>query len=313
MTIILLILKIIGFVLLAMLGLFLLAIVAILFVPVRYRITGEVREAVSVRIRVNWLLHILSWRADSKDKEFVQKLRIFGFFFKKREKPVKIRKEKKPRKARNTKKNKTKADTVPKSIRQPEISKVPDSESVQEPEIPEAPGSEPASEPDALPQKPTQPSRLQKIKHFPGMIKSKWGTIKEKTKALKERTKHIQETLSQIWEEFQDEENRNAAKRVFLELKTLLQHFLPGKIKVDAFFSAGDPAKTGQVLGLAAMLPFIYQYQIHLYPDFEAEAFYVNGSFDIRGRVRGIHVLILVIRLIKDKNIRKLIQRYRNP
>ena len=31
------------------------------------------------------------------------------------------------------------------------------------------------------------------------------------------------------------------------------------------------------------MLPFLYRYQVQVYPDFEAENTYVTGTFDIKG------------------------------
>ncbi len=62
MEIILLILKIIGFVLLGVLGLALLLVLAVLFVPVRYKAKGSKHEDLKADGRITWLLHILRIR-----------------------------------------------------------------------------------------------------------------------------------------------------------------------------------------------------------------------------------------------------------
>lgn len=81
-----------------------------------------------------------------------------------------------------------------------------------------------------------------------------------------------------------DEQHREVLPLIFTELKYLLTHFKFRRIRTDLTFSMGDPALTGQVLGGLCMLPFLYRYQVQVYPDFEAENTYVTGTFDIKGR-----------------------------
>ena len=57
MAVLLLILKIIGIILLILLGLILLILAVVLFVPVRYQVSGSIGEKTTVRIAVTWLLH----------------------------------------------------------------------------------------------------------------------------------------------------------------------------------------------------------------------------------------------------------------
>ena len=56
MAVLLLILKIIGIILLILLGLILLILAVVLFVPVRYQVSGSIGEKTTVRIAVTWLL-----------------------------------------------------------------------------------------------------------------------------------------------------------------------------------------------------------------------------------------------------------------
>ena len=61
MSVILLILKIIGWILLTLLAIFLLIVFLVLFVPVRYRTDGSIEENIRVQGKVHWLLHILTF------------------------------------------------------------------------------------------------------------------------------------------------------------------------------------------------------------------------------------------------------------
>ena len=70
-----------------------------------------------------------------------------------------------------------------------------------------------------------------------------------------------------------------------------------------------DTALTGQVLGILCMLPFLYKYEFHIYPDFESERIYISGTYDIRGKIRLIHLLAVVIRLLVNKQTRTFLKR----
>ena len=57
------------------------------------------------------------------------------------------------------------------------------------------------------------------------------------------------------------------------------------------------------------MFPAVYQYDVGIYPDFEADKAYVEGTFFVKGHIRLIHVLISGIRLLKECDIRNLIKK----
>ena len=107
-----------------------------------------------------------------------------------------------------------------------------------------------------------------------------------------------------IKQQLTDEHNHSVVKKLFKELGYLLKHFKFRKIKTDLVFSAGDPALTGQILGVLCMLPVLYQYEFRLVPDFETEEMYIKGSFLAAGKIRLIHGLMSVLRSVLDKEIR---------
>lgn len=71
----------------------------------------------------------------------------------------------------------------------------------------------------------------------------------------------------------------------------------------------GDPAKTGQTLGVLCLFPILYRYQVNIFPDFEADEFYIKGTFEIKGHVRVVHLLTAVLRLWKKKEVRELVKK----
>lgn len=123
---------------------------------------------------------------------------------------------------------------------------------------------------------------------------------KPKFTALKARFLNIKKLLL-------DETNQKAFLHVLQELKILLRHFSPRKASGDIAFSAGGPAHTGEALGILSLFPFWAKYQIAVMPDFMEESFYIRGKIFFKGYIRIWHLLPSGIRLIKDKNIHRLI------
>ena len=292
MSVVILILKIIGIILLAVLGLVLLAVFSLLLVPVRYRIIGAMQESIDVKLRISWLLHIVSFSINYRDKEMSQKLRVFGI-------PVKVG-------------GKDPEDAALFDSKEPdrfEPSNIRDSEEKDRESAADISDDSDGEErfDDAFDAEVFFDDKP-KSKKRPGFI----GMIRNKTEKLKAGIRSFKTKCVHIWELLKPEENKMAIAAFFREIKYFLRHIAPHNIRADASFSTGDPATTGQALGAISTLPFVYRYRIHLLPDFEAERFYIQGNFDLKGHARGVHALFMAFRLLKDKHIRSLIKRYRN-
>lgn len=179
---------------------------------------------------------------------------------------------------------------------------------------------EPEQESSPRPCRKKGPGRFfQKIKHFFGMIRIKWETLKETPRRFKRKLRQLKHKWGRLKQkagrglaELKREENRNAAAAVFRELKYLLSHVSPRKIKGDVAFGTDDPALTGQILGGISILPFFYRYQVSVRPDFASERYYLKGELSFKGHARMVHVLVSGFRLLKDRNIRSIIRRYRS-
>jgi hypothetical protein len=101
-----------------------------------------------------------------------------------------------------------------------------------------------------------------------------------------------------------DELNKEGMHLTFSSLKRLLKHILPTKLKSKVTFGTGDPCSTGQALGAMSFLYSFYGDRIQITPDFERNI--LEGEHFVRGRIRLVTILIIVVKLIFDKRFKKL-------
>ena len=141
-----------------------------------------------------------------------------------------------------------------------------------------------------------------KIKSFLKKIKNFFIGIQKRLTGFKEFVVKVKEIVT-------DTKNQYAVRRLWEELLYLLKHFGFRKIHTELTFALADPALTGQVLGVLCMMPFLYQYDFHIFPDFESESFYIRGSYDVKGRIRLIFLLITAIRIVADKDMRYFLKK----
>lgn len=308
MAVLLLILKIIGIILLILLGLILLILAVVLFVPVRYQVSGSIGEKTTARIAVTWLLHAVSWRAAYEEEGFSSQLRIFGI----------TRKGKKPddgepgeddrEDGAEEPEERSAADALLTDGEQKTDGILIDGEQGEAERFDERQ----AKEPDPAEHKELeQANPAVRRKRRGGLVRRIWERIRaffaglvRKLRQLRAGIKEALKKIKDVRTFLTDERHREVLPLIFTELKYLLTHFKFRRIRTDLTFSMGDPALTGQVLGGLCVLPFLYRYQVQVYPDFEAENTYVTGTFDIKGRARGLHIAVSAVRLLGKKEFR---------
>ena len=131
---------------------------------------------------------------------------------------------------------------------------------------------------------------------------SKEGII-SKIKGMIERIKEVYPKLKKI---LTDEKNKEAVTHLKNEVIYLLKVLLPKKSKIDAAFSTGSPDTTGQVFGILACFPAMYQKHWRILPDFETDELYFKGTIWGKGRIYGVEIVGIILRIIFDKNCRRL-------
>ena len=305
MTVILFLLKLIGIILLVLLGIVLALLALLLFVPVRYRIKGSILDDVTVHVKLHWLLHLLVFSLSYEEKEFATEFRILGFrLF--------------PREKEKSALDDTDFDDIEEaedeSATQEALQETPQLTAT---EYSGEPQTESRTEENREPQKKSQTDESEgsqtgssednrKPKRQP---KRKFHTFFSKWKRFWEKIKQIPDKVSAIRNVILDEGNHKVVSMVWEQIRYLLRHSRFRKLKTDLTFSAGDPALTGQILGVLCMVPVLYQYEASVVPDFESEQWYLRGTFEIKGHVRLVHVLRSGILLWKEKEVRRFVNR----
>ena len=203
-----------------------------------------------------------------------------------------------PKKERKKRRGKQKRREKPPEIPQAETEGTTGTE--QEPENGQQPtGPQTQGTPQAEPQTETAEQEAQNK----GKKRLKSSKRKEKNAAGRD----IRGMLEQFHAEFTDEGNRRALRHLLSEIRYLLRHFGPRRVRADLSFSLGDPANTGYATAALSICPFSYGKHCRIIPDFETEQLYLRGWMDVRGHVRTIHVLIVGLRLLLARDIRKII------
>lgn len=316
-AVLLTILKIIGIVLLVILGIMLFLLAVLLFVPVRYSVKGTVDNNITAEGKISWLCSILRYDFTFQEQELNGEVRIFGFRPKKKERVSEEELEEEAVPEVKDGGEEVVSDLVS-SAGEEDDSEGKISKSVTESESDEI-SSEKASgrreqnqEVDSdtgrqnrkTSQKSSQSSTKNifmrmwdKIKNFLKKIKNFFIGIQKRLTGFKEFVVKVKEIVT-------DTKNQYAVRRLWEELLYLLKHFGFRKIHTELTFALADPAITGQVLGILCMMPFLYQYDFHIFPDFESESYYIRGSYDVKGRIQLIFLLITFIRIVADKDLR---------
>lgn len=153
------------------------------------------------------------------------------------------------------------------------------------------------------------------FKRFFHQLKSIYNKIKAFFTSIKLKTESITDTLKKLYDKyslvkvfFQDENNKLGLKYGYINLKGILRHIKPRKVIANIEFGTGDPSSTGQILGVVAVFMGIYGNSVKIIPDFENEV--IRGDFYCRGRIQSLVLLIIGIKVIRNRNIKTLIKNF---
>lgn len=305
-AVLLTILKIIGIVLLVILGILLFLLAVLLFVPVRYSVKGTVDNNITAEGKISWLCSIFRYDFTFQEQELNGEVRIFGFRPKKKEKVSEEELEEVVSDLVSTTVEEDDSEgKISKSVIESDSDKISPEEAAgrreQNPEMGFHTGRQN--------RKSSQPSRKNIFVRMWGKIKSFMKKIKHFFIGIQKRLISFKDFVTKLKEIVTDTKNQYAVRRLWEELLYLFKHFGFRKIHTELTFALADPALTGQVLGVLCMMPFLYQYDFHIFPDFESESYYIRGSYDVKGRIQLIFLLVTAIRLLADKDIRSFLKK----
>jgi hypothetical protein len=271
------ILKVIGIILLVVLALILTALLCVLFVPVKYRAVGSFDNTdIRAKAHVSWLLHLFALHIEYAQETdgyirlaFVKK-KLFDD-------------------ADSEYENDEKAAEASDDDVMDEAAKT-----ETEDKVSENTGDEPKISAD----------ENQHIKQ-----QTKLTHKKPHKKQFKDKSEKIKTGIGKLKREYGDERNKAAFSHLKKELFIILKRICPRRLKFTMVYSTGSPDTTGILLGILACFPVGYKNKWQITPDFESEKPYAKGSFDIKGHVIVISILAATLRILFDKNCRRLYNR----
>ncbi len=275
------ILKVIGIILLVVLALILTALFCVLFVPVKYRAVGNFDNTdIRAKAHVSWLFHLFALHIEYADETdgyirlaFVKR-KLFDD-------------------ADSDYENDEKAAEASDDDVMDEAAKT-----ETEDKVSENTGDEPKISADEN-QHIKQQTKLTHKKTYK----------KPHKKQFKEKSEKIKNCIYKLKREYSDERNKAAFLHLKKELFIILKRICPRRLKLTMVYSTGSPDTTGILLGILACFPVGYTNRWQITPDFESENPYAKGRFDIKGHVIVISILAATLRILFDKNCRRLYNR----
>ena len=284
--IILNILKIIGIILASILSILLLIILVVLFCPIRYHVFGtecynNEGNHSNIIVKVSWLLHLIGLDVSINSNISIY-LRVL--FFKKKldgKKNADIEKS-----ATND------SGTDASENREIVNNEYTDEENVYSKNINNINN--------------TDNSDASDDSDNTECIDDNDDVSKKQTKSPKEKLLKLEEIIQKVKDIINNPIYKEAIIKIKNELINLLKAIIPYKLFFKARFSTGSPDTTGIALGIFAMFPIGYQNRWKIEPDFESDNAFIDSSFDIKGKIYFYKVLAIAIRLLIDKNCRKL-------
>lgn len=317
MHIVLLILKIVGIILLSLLGIVLLFALSVLFIPLRYKVTGDWHGQAKGVARVHWFFHILYFRADYDQKKgLLMKLRIFGI-------PIWRTRKEEPAEAAVKETKQLGEDEMAALNRELELDEQQYRDSVEKNrERGKAPaarggadegsadeGSADEGSPDGGKESgsesgPMAAWLLNIISRIRNTLEKLWFSFQKFYGKLKGAEEFIR--AKREW--LENEKNQASLRLLWRQLRRLIAHLWPVKGRGTVTFGFDDPYTTGQALQVASLIYPFYHRQLSIYPVFDRQILEGEGSF--QGRIRLGFLLWLVIQVYCDKHTWKLVRSF---
>ncbi len=319
-------LKIIGWLLLILIGLLLVVLGTVLFSPIRYRFDMEYHHKLEGKAKITWFSHIISIDIEYQENRPHYQIRIFGIQIfpktkKKKQRKQNTRKKKVERKQKTSqtighlspikeedKKNEEKSlsskeetQKEKNSIR--EIEKNKKQENKKQENKKEVQSTLLEKEEEKLPI--IIEEKRQKRNSFKKFLYS----IPKKIQRILKKWKYLLEKIQYYRSFYKDEVTKRAIEFTKKTLKKLCLHTLPRKFEGMIVFGTSDPALTGQILGILSIAMPFYKEKLRLYPVFDESTF----AFEVKGkgRIQIGYYVYLALRFWFQKDVKQVITRIR--
>lgn len=319
MQIVLWILKIIGWILLAVLGLFVLAVCLVLFTPLRYEGTAGckgTKETLWARLQFSLLFRFAEGCVEYADGKTTWRLRVAW----------------KQLQGAEAKQVMEETASVAESMAENAQAgvEIPEEKSMEKTE---EPGERRSEEWQKLSEEPGKPWKSAEKPHENSENrekprKSPEKSFKKSAKKAEDEKRSFFERIEYTFQVFCDKMNvlieKKEKVRSFLEdeihhaaflkaiqsLKRLVLRLKPTDFSGNVRFGFEDPAVTGKTLAVLSVTAPLFEGNLEVEPEFQEEI--LEGELLIAGKLTAWKFAALVLELFTDKNIRKTISHIKN-
>lgn len=307
MALILGILKIIGICILFIILFLILCILAVLFVPLRYKIATSYDEAFDMEVRVTWLLHLLGFRMYYKKEEQNVVITLLGIpIWDKMRSANKKNKRKKRIKRQRTGKTGT-GKRLESSIKKDIQAKtLPEHLEVKQ-HVDFTEESEDTAASD-LKLKDKVTIYLKQIQFLFKRLINSFKNIKYTFIHICDKIKENIDNITYYKKLLQNERIQNALNTIKQWSMRFLRNIRPQKLCANITFGMDNPSTVADILAVYSVLyPWIGQ-SIFVYPHFEDTP--VKFDLFMKGRITIYWVAYAIWKYLFDKNIRYLKRRF---
>lgn len=296
------ILKVIGIILLVVLALILTALFCVLFVPVKYRAVGSFDNTdIRAKAHVSWLLHLFALHIEyaRETDGYIRLAFVKKKLFDDSDSEYEDYEAESDYENDEYDEEAAEADSGADNYETLYIDSM-DDDAKEKDKVSENTGNKPeipADESEHITDGKTYKKRGKKLHK------------KSHKKQFKDKSEKIKTGIDKLKREYSDERNKAAFSHLKKELFIILKRICPRRLRLTMVYSTGSPDTTGISLGILACFPVGYTNRWRITPDFESEKPYAKGSFDIKGHVIVISILAATLRILFDKNCRRLYNR----
>lgn len=299
---VLLILKIAGIILAAVLGILITVICCVLFVPVRYRgdfSAGDKEDGkkeIDAMLRAAWLLWLVRVYVSYEESVRVRiKLLFFTLMDTAGEKKTRKRKEK-PKKDKEERRKKKKESEAEEAQSEGTAQKDETGRSTENTDKAAKSSEEKEEGTEEKPQDSVSDEDSKK------RISDMLQTIRDFCDKLR-RMKGRAEKAKELWNSAHMISGRNLLWKQFLYL---LKHTKPRKLEGYLRFGFEDPSATGYAMAVYGIFCSIWRPKISVEPDFEKQVF--GCHVRMKGKIRVWHFLKATLVLFFSKDVRRAIK-----
>lgn len=303
LSVLLMILKIIGYILLSILGLILLILLLLLNIPLRYRARVIKDEEFAASGVVSWLLHIVQVTVSYSD-DLHYKVRVFGITVVNSDKEEKHEDDTEDSEDAADIKDALIDDDMPKSgddVPGVQLGITEQLEQLEEDT------SDSASEDTSQAVLSEETAKiLEDMKNREALKEEKQDENKAEAEDEDEESSESKESIvgkiKNIYNKYVTDETKKLVKLSFRQIVRLLKHILPRRIRGDISFGSDDPATTGYVTAIVAALYGKLRKSFKFTPNFTEEELVVHAS--LKGHIRVITLLLIALRVVISKDFR---------